>query len=79
LTVKLNLTLHKKHTRKYPLIQIGDRVKIYRKKKTGEKERTSTWSENTYEVEKIIQSLGQTCFIVNGLEKHYMRSELLKI
>ena len=52
LNVKLNLTLHKKHTRKYPLIQIGDRVKIYRKKKTVEKERTSTWSENTYEVEK---------------------------
>jgi len=79
LNVKLNLTLHKTHTRKYPLIQIGDRVKIYRKKKTGEKERTSTWSENTYEVEKIIQSFGQTFFILNGIERQYMRSELLKI
>ena len=78
LNVKLNLILHKKHNRKYPLIQTGDRVKIYRKKKTGEKERTSTWSENTNEVEKIIQSFGQTIFILNGLERQYMRNELLK-
>ena len=77
--MKLNLILHKKHTRKYPILEVGSKVKIFRKKRTGEKERTSHFSDNTYEVEKIITSLGQTFFILNGLEKHYMRSELLKV
>ena len=79
LNVKLNLILHKKHTRTYPILEVGSKVKIFRKKRTGEKERTSHFSDNVYEVEKIITSLGQTFFILNGLEKHYMRSELLKV
>ena len=54
-TYTKNLLLNKKHTRTYPLIEIGDKVKIYRKKRTGEKERASHWSENSYEVEKIIK------------------------
>ena len=49
----MNLTLHKKHTRTYPVLEIGSKVKIYRKKRTGEKERTSHFSDNVYEVEKI--------------------------
>ena len=79
LNVKLNLTLHKKHTRTYPILEIGSKVKIYRKKRTGEKERTSNWSENIYEVEKISQSLGQTFFKLNGIDRQYTRNELLKI
>ena len=79
LNIKLNLTLHKKHTRKYPILEIGSKVKIYRKKRTGEKERTSHFSDETYEVEKISQSLGQTFFKLKNNERQYTRNELLKI
>ena len=77
--VKLNLLAQKKHNRRYPLLSIGDKVKIYRKKEIGEKERTSNWSDNTYEVETISKSLGQTYFKVEGLSREYSRHELLKV
>ena len=77
--VKLNLLAQKKHNRRYPLLSIGDKVKIYRKKEPGEKERTSDWSDNTYEVETISKSHGQTYFKVEGLTREYSRHELLKV
>ena len=77
--VKLNMLLNQKHSRNYPLLQEGSKVKIYRKKRTGEKSHTSYWSENTYEVEKIEKSLNQLYFKLNGLDRLYMRSELLKV
>ena len=79
LTIKLNMELHKKHNRKYPVIQLGDKVKIYRKKKTGEKERTSHFNDEVYEVEKISESLGQTFFKLKGMSRQYTRNELLKV
>ena len=77
--VKLNMLLNQKHSRNYPLLQEGSKVKIYRKKRTGEKSHISYWSENTYEVEKIEKSLNQPYFKLNGLDRLYMRSELLKV
>jgi hypothetical protein len=61
------------------LLSIGDKVKIYRKKEPGEKERTSNWSSNTYEVETIAKSHGQTYFKVEGVAREYSRHELLKV
>ena len=77
--LKLNLLNKKKHDRRYPLLSIGDKVKIYRKKEPGEKERTSNWSTNTYEVETIAKSHGQTYFKVEGMAREYSRHELLKV
>ena len=79
LHVRLNLLLNKNHTRKYPLLQIGDKVKIFRKKKINEKERTSKWSNEIYEVEDIIKSLGQHFFKLKNDTRHYIRADLLKI
>ena len=79
LNVKLNMLMHQKHNRRYPILEIGSKVKIYRKKRTGEKSHTSYWSENAYEVEKISYSLGQPFFKLQGLDRNYMRSELLKV
>ncbi len=79
LNVKLNMLLNQKHSRNYPLLQEGSKVKIYRKKRTGEKSHTSYWSENTYEVEKIEKSLNQPYFKLNGLDRLFMRNELLKV
>jgi hypothetical protein len=77
--VRINLLLNKQHTRIYPILNEGDKVRIYRKKKLGEKERNSTWSENSYEIEKITKSLKITYFKLIGLERLYLRNELLKV
>ncbi len=77
--VKLQLLSHRKHNRQYPLLEKGDKVKTYRKNKLGEKERTSTWSENSYELEGISKSHDQHFLKLNGLSRQYMRHELLKV
>ena len=51
--------------------------KIYRKKRTGEKERTSNWSNNVYEVDKTTH--GHPYFELIGLDRQYLRNELLKV
>ena len=79
LNVKINMLMNQKHNRKYPILEVGSKVKIYRKKRTGEKSHTSYWSENSYEIEKITQSLGQPFFKLQGLDRLYMRNELLKV
>ena len=60
--VRLNLLLHKRHDRLYPPLGVGDKVKLYKKKKTFDKETKSVWSANEYEVENIEDSLGQNVF-----------------
>ena len=44
----------------------------------GAKQHKSTWSDSTYEVEKITHSLGQPYFKLKGFDRNYMRNELLK-
>ena len=77
--VRINLLLNKQHTRIYPILNEGDKVRILRKKKPGEKERHTIWSENSYEIEKITKSLNITYFKLIGLERLYLRNELLKV
>ena len=54
-------------------------MKIFRKKKVGEKERTSVWSENSYEIEDIHNDKGFVFYKLVGFEKQYLRHELLKV
>ena len=78
LDVWINTVRNSTFTRKYPRLEKGDKVKILRKKKVGEKERSSVWSETPYEVEDVFESHGQTFYKVsNG--KDYTRHELLKV
>ena len=79
LKVKLELNMNAKRNRAYPSIDKGDKVKIFRKKGVGEKERTSKWSQNTYTVERIDEQLGQKYYFVNGMDRAYLRFELLKV
>ena len=79
LQAKVNMTIQATRTRKYPEISTGDKVKIYRKKAITEKERTSQWSKETYEVEGIEKKLGQSYFYLKDLSKGYLRNELLKV
>ena len=77
--VKLTLLSKKKHERRYPLLSIGDKVKIIRKKEPGEKERTSVWSKTNWAIKEITKSHGQTVFKVEGMTRFYTRHENLKL
>jgi len=79
LNIHLKMELNKKTSRKYPPLEVNDRVKIYRKRKTGEKQQVSVWSDNSYEVIGITKSHGQDYYKLIGLDKQYLRFELLKI
>ena len=77
--VKLNLTMKGKKNRVYPELDVGDEVKIFRKRKPNEKERVSNWSQNVYTIENIENKLGQNHYRVEGNDRPYLRFELLKV
>ena len=79
LQVKLKLELNRKTTRKYPPIEVNDKVRIYKKKGKFDKERVPVWSENTFNVDKIEISMGQKFYYVAGREKPLLRHEILKV
>ena len=78
LTVRLNIASSDKRNRIYPDLDKGDEVKIFRKRKPNEKERISNWSQNRYTVEKIEKQLGQRYYYVEGVDRPYLRFELIK-
>ena len=77
--VKLNLTMKGKKNRVYPELNVGDEVKIFRKRKPHEKERVSNWSQNIYTIENVENKLGQHYYRVEGNNRPYLRFELLKV
>ena len=77
--VKVNLELHAKHTRKYPNINVGDMVKVYKKKDKMQKERIPLWTKEVYRVERIDISDGQQFYKLEGKPKVLMRHEILLI
>ena len=79
LKVKQNMTRQATRTRTYPEISVGDNVKIYRKRKPGEKERVGVWGKETQEIERIEERNNQSNFYVKGNTRPYLRFELLKL
>ena len=77
--VKMNLLLKKRHDRIYPLVSLGDKVKIFRKEKPGEKERTAVWGNERYVVENISKEHGQNYYTLSGQKTTYLRNEMLKV
>ena len=77
--VKVNLELHAKHTRKYPNINVGDMVKVYKKKDKLDKERLSLWSKEVFKVERIDINDGQQFYKLEGKPKVLMRHEILLV
>ena len=77
--VKANLEIRALKNRRYPILNVGDKVKLMRKKKINEKERTSNWSVEVFEVASIGESLGQTYYKVEGMDRDYTRAEILKV
>ena len=46
--VKLNISMKARHSRTYPDLDVGDKVKIRRKKGIAEKQQTSHWTKTTH-------------------------------
>ena len=79
--VKSNLELQASFTRKYPELEIGSNVSIYktRKKTLGQKERVSRFSQNVFTINHITEEHGQKSYKVQGNDRPYLRVDLLKI
>ena len=75
---KLNISMKAKKERIYPTLEVGDRVKILRKKAITEKERTSHFLQGEYTVEAIDTKLNQQYYTLEGYNRP-MRHELLKV
>ena len=75
--VKFNLELKKRSSRRYPDIEVGDTVRIFKKKDKLDKERISNWSSKKYKVKDIKESMNQKFYELEGYDKTLMRSELL--
>lgn len=76
---KLNVSVKAKKERIYPSLEVGDRVKIMRKKAITEKERTSHWLKGYYVVQDIAEKLNQKYYKLTDYPRLLMRHELLKI
>ncbi len=61
-------------------MNVGDNVKLMRKKQINEKERTSNGSIEVFKVESINESLGQTYYKASGVDhRDYTRAEIVKV
>ena len=65
--------------RTYPELEVGDKVKILRKKGITEKERTSHFLKGNFTVKKISTKLEQKYYDLEGFGRPLMRHELLKV
>ena len=79
LKARVNVAMKARKDKLYPEINVGDKVKIIRKKAITEKERTSNFLKGEYTVEEITKSLGQTYFKMADYPRKLMRHELLKV
>ena len=79
LEVKLNIASQAKRTRLYPELDVGDRVKVMRKKGITEKENTSHWLKTIQKITRIQSKLGQKYYYLDGESRGYLRHELLKV
>jgi uncharacterized membrane protein (UPF0127 family) len=76
--VKINLENNRIKNRKYKDIKVGDKVRIYKKKKNFQKSNVSIWSDNRYEVKEIedVPNVGKLYHVI-GMPKPMLRAELL--
>ena len=75
--------MKEKYLRKYPKLNVGDKVKIYNKGKgnyTSRKETTSKWSQSTYKITNVGRDMMLNKYYeIEGNTKKYNRHELLLI
>ena len=72
-----NMELKAKHGRKYKEIVVGDMVRIFKKKETGQKQQVSWWSTESHEIISISESMNQKFYKIEG-QRPLLRHEILK-
>ena len=68
--VYMNVSMNAKNEKLYPEINVGDKVKIARKKAITEKERTSHFLKGEFIVEQINSKLGQNITLLVTINRH---------
>ena len=76
--VRTQLAIHAKHERKYPPIEVGDKVKVFKKKHQFAKERVGTWDDTLRKVDQIEEIHGQKRYHV-PIIGWVIRSDLYKL
>ena len=84
---KIRMELKAKHQRKYSDLAVGDKVRIFEKRKPGDKERKPLWSTEIFTVSSTEEYMGQTFYKLkfrgdtdeDNLSRRYSRFELLKV
>jgi transposase InsO family protein len=79
LDVLVNLILASNYTRKYPPVKVGDKVRVFKKRRDFAKERVSIWEPDDRTVEEITHFNNQPFYKVDGKHHQYSRSEILLI
>ena len=80
LQVKVALEMKRGNVRKYPTISVGDYVQTFFKKRTqNKKENVPNWSKEKYKVVGISESLGQKYYKLEGVQREYLRHDILKV
>ena len=76
--VKGYMERRRKDTRKYPPVNVGDLVRVFRKRKNFEKETVGLWTDKKYEIKEIedIPNVGKL-YHVEGQQFPLTRSEIL--
>ena len=77
--VKTNLELRASHSRKYPEVNVGDKVKMLQQKTVRSKERAGIWQTETRTVALITESHGQKFYHVTGWVKPLIRADILLV
>ena len=75
----LNVSVKAKKERAYPELNVGDKVKIFRKKAITEKERTYHFLKGEFVVEEITTKLKQKCFKLTNYPRPLMRHDLMEV
>ena len=75
----LNVSMKAKKERTYPELNVGDKVKILRKKAITEKERTSHFLKGEYVVEEITTKLKQKYYKLTDYPRPLMRHDIMKV
>ena len=80
---KANSLMKETYFRKYPKLNVGDKVKIYNKGKgnyTSRKETTSRWHNTIYTILKVGRDMMLNKYYeIDGNTKKYNRHELLLV
>ena len=75
----LNVSMKAKKEKMYPELNVGDKVKILRKKAITEKERTSHFLKGEYVVEEITTKLKQKYYKLTDYPRPLMRHDIVKV